>query len=364
MEKYIIMGVIGIIVLIIIVSLFNMYFQLLSHKVIVKWDEIHAEKKKEKEEKANKKLAEKYCKIYVGNPYLEAILKQYNIIVFGPLGAGKTLFANLLCNYLNKKYQKEDKKNRRYNHYMLPEYEQDLKNLKNNKLLRVYSNTPLIDEDGKRSQEVWPFLTQEKRFIERGIVFTDEFGTNLGKDLWFSDDKNSIQVERIVDMSRFARQNCDVKWIGTEQNKDNIFKPIRDRGFTEVEALKTFAGLSKWGKFKRVIVSGWRFFMPGLLCLNIRKLYQKTLFKQDKIALFFKLLLPSYFLIPREYYISKTNFSSKLKKKHMKYVVLINFYGHEMLFKFGNKDIFAYNTRQNKAKYLKQFDKEGNRIYE
>lgn len=362
MKNIIIWSIIGLIILIVILTIFDLSYKLILHKLYIAYEEKYKERKKKREEKEKIKQSKKYSKVYLGNPYLEAILKQYNIIVYGRLGAGKTLFANLLCHYLNEKYKKEDKKNKRYIHYMLPDYELDLNKLKTKSFNRVYSNIPLIDKKNKSSQELWPYLTQKKRFIEKGIIFTDEFGTSLGKDLWFSQDKNSIEVERIVDMSRYARQNCDVKWIGTEQSKDNIFKPIRDRGFTEVEALKTLVGISKFGKIKKFFVTIWRFIMPSYLCLNIKKIFDKTLFKKDKIKLIFKLLLPAYFILPREYYISKTSFNAFLKKKHTKYSVVVNYYGIEMMFKFSNKHIFAYNTRQNKSNYLKQFDKEGNRI--
>lgn len=337
--------------------------KILNHIICKLWDDHHEERKNLKKERAKIKESKKHSKVKLGNPYLEAILKQYNIIVFGRLGSGKTLFANLLGHYLVKKRTKEDKRNKRYNHYMNPDYESDLNKIKANKKLRVYSNIPLKDNKGNTSQELWPYLIQEKRAIEKGVFITDEWGTNLGKDLWFSQDKNSVEVERIVDMSRYLRQNLEITWIGTEQSRDNIFKPIRDRGFTEVEALKTFVGISKFGKLKRGIINLIRFLLPGYLTVNCKKIFEKTLFKQDKIKVAFKLLLPTYFLLPREYYIAKTTCSSKVKKKHTKYATLINFYGKEMLFKFSNKEIFAYNTRQNREKYLKQFDKEGNRIH-
>ena len=356
---------IGVLIALIFISfLFDTFTGFFSKKLCIIWESKYKEKKKLKEEKLKKRKSEKFSKVYIGNPYLESIIKQYNIIVFGKLGAGKTLFANLLCNYLNQKYKKEDKKNRRYIHYMLPDYEADLKKLSNNNLNRVYANIPLIDNEHKQSQELWPYLTQKKRFIEKGIVFTDELGTSLGKDLYFSQDKNLIETERIVDMSRYARQDCDIKWIGTEQSRDNIFKPIRDRGFTEVETLKTYVALSKWGKIQKSLGTIWKFFLPGYISLNCKKIFEKTLFKEDKIKLAFKLLLPPYFSLPRDYYISKTNLSSKIKKRHTQYATLINYYGVELMFRFSNKQIFTYDTRQNKSKYLKQFDKEGNRIYE
>lgn len=335
--------------------------EIAMHKAKIKATQKLEEKRKEKEETRKKKEAEKYCKVNIKNPYLAQLTAQYNCIVWGRLGSGKTLFANLLCHYLSEKYKKEDKKNRRYNKYMRENYVSDLNILQKEKRLRVYSNIGLKEGD-KVNSELWPYLTQQKRFIERGIIFTDELGSSLGKDLYFSQKKNSVEVERIVDMSRYARQNCDVKWIGTEQSCDNIFKPIRDKGFTEIEALKTFVGISKWGKFKRSVVNTVRLILPGFLTLNLKKVFEKQLFKKDKFLTMLKMLLPAYYLLPRDYYIAKTKTYAKIKKKHTRYATLINFYGKQMMFKFSNKDIFAYNTRQNRANYLKQFDKEGNRI--
>lgn len=335
--------------------------EMLMHKAKVRATQRLEDKRKKKEEKRKKKEAEKFCKVNLKNPYLAQLTAQYNIIVWGRLGSGKTIFANLLCHYLNMKYTKEDKRNRRYNKYMREDYVSDLKKLDNEGLLRVYSNIG-IKEGEKVNSELWPYLTQQRRFIEKGIIFTDELGTSLGKDLYFSDAKNSVEVERIVEMSRYARQNCDVKWIGTEQSCDNIFKPIRDRGFTEIEALKTYVSISKWGKFKRFVLASSRLILPAFLTLNVRKVFEKQLFKKNKALTFLKLLLPAYFLLPRDYYVSKTKTYAKIKKKHTRFATLINFYDKPMLFKFSNKDIFEYNTRQNRAAYLRQFNKEGIRI--
>jgi len=363
MKIYILLGVVGLVILVVALNYITAYFELLRHKIIVAWDERHAEEKEKQLEKEKRKLAEAFSEVYVGNPYLEMILKQYNIIVYGALGAGKTLFANLLCYYLNLKYYLVDRKNRLYNKYMNPEYEKELLTLQEKNLLRVYSNIPLADEFGNKSQELWPYLTQEKRFIEKGIVFTDEFGTSLGKDLYYSQAKNTIEVERIVEMSRFARQNREIKWIGTEQSRDNIFKPIRDRGFTEVQALKTFVNLSKWGKIKRRVLSICRMALPAYFTVNWKKAFQKTLFTADKIKLGLKLLCPAFCFCKREYFIAKTETNKKIKDKYNVFTVIIDFYGNEMLFKFKNDQIFKYNTRQNKDAYLKQFNKEGDRIH-
>lgn len=346
---------------IIILGIIMFAVEMAMHKAKIKATQKLEEKRKKKEETRKKKEAEKYCKVNLKNPYLAQLTAQYNIIVWGRLGSGKTLFANLLCHYLSEKYKKEDKKNRRYNKYMREDYVSDLNILQKERRLRVYSNIGL-KEGNKVNSELWPYLTQQKRFIERGIIFTDELGSSLGKDLYFSQEKNSVEVERIVDMSRYARQNCDVKWIGTEQSCDNIFKPIRDRGFTEIEALKTFVGISKWGKFKRGVVNTVRLILPGFLTLKLKKVFEKQLFKKDKFLTMLKMLLPAYYLLPRDYYIAKTKTYAKIKNKNTRFATLINFYGKQMMFKFSNKDIFAYNTRQNRANYLKIFDKEGNRI--
>ncbi len=361
MKKWVLLIGICVAVFTILWVVFTFLIELALHRAKIKITQRLEEKKKKKEEQRKKKEAEKYCKVKLDNPYLAQLTAQYNIIVWGRLGSGKTIFANLLCHYLNEKYAKDDKKNRRYNKYMREDYVADLQKLEKENRLRVYSSIGLKKGE-KVNNELWPYLTQQKRFVERGIIFTDEIGTTLGKDLYFSEVKNSIEVERVVDMSRYARQNCDVKWIGTEQSCDNIFKPIRDRGFTEIEALKTYVGVSKWGKLKRRALILMKLILPGIFTLNLKKVFEKQLFKKDKVLTMLRLLLPAYFLLPRDYYISKTKTYAKIKKKHTRFKTLINFYGKQMLFKFSNKDIFEYNTRQNRASYLKQFDKEGNRI--
>lgn len=364
MDKIVILAIIGLVVVGLFGYFLDMFFTEWRARIHDKWLERRTKKKGKAEERKRQKEAKKYSKVYVGNPYLEMIVKSYNIIIYGALGAGKTLFANLLCKYLCDKYAQEDKRNRDYNKHMNPDYLKEITALEQKNLLRVYAaNITLTDDEGKKTQDLWPYLTQKKRFCERGIIFTDEFGSSLGKDLWFSQDKNSEEVERIVEMSRYARQDCDIKWIGTEQSRDNIFKPIRDRGFTEVKALRTYVGLTLWGKIKKRCIYFCRLLLPGYFSVNWLKTFEKTLFVKDKIILALKLLLPVYFTYRREYYITKTETSSKIKSRHTLYTILVDFYGKEMMFKFNNRHIFKYDTRHHKDAYLKQFDKEGNRIY-
>src|SRR5690606_33525894 len=111
-------------------------------------------------------------------------LHNFNIIVWGGLGAGKTLWASVLLWYLKTKYEIADHKARRLNKYLKPDYLRQLNEMYDSGKMRVYSNIELKDEFGYTSQDVWSVLTQKVKAIEKGILFTDEMGVTLGKWVW------------------------------------------------------------------------------------------------------------------------------------------------------------------------------------
>lgn len=362
MEKIIILAIIVLLIASLTGYIMDLIFAEIQQRIHAKWLERREEKKKRKLEKKKKKEAEKYSKIYIGNPILEMLVKSYLIIIYGTLGAGKTLLANVLAHYLNVKYAIEDNKNKRYYKFMRPDYLEELQQLNEKNHLRVYSNLKL-EEDGKKSQELWDYITQKKRAMYRGIYFWDEIGTYAGKDLYYDNDKYSPEVEGIVNSSRFNRQDRDIKWICTEHNKDNLFKPIRNREFAEIHALRTYVNISKWGKFKRKILSIKNAILPAYFTLNSWQEFENCLFWTDKIKTFLKMLLPAYFLLPKSYYIKKTKLNSEIKEKHSWFKVILDYYGHEFMFRFKKNQIFDYSTTAHESVYLKQFDKNGDRIY-
>lgn len=324
-----------------------------------------SEKQNKKKLKELQKEREKHSSIYLGNPWLEGILKAFNVIIFGGLGAGKTLFANVLVHYLNMKYEKEDKKSYRRYKYTNPDYLKELKKLKENKSLRIYANMALEDNDGNKAQDLWPALFQEKRVIENGIFLTDEFGEKLGKDLWqIQQSAKDPRIERATNTARYARQIKNIKWIGTEQSHDNIFKPIRDKGFLEVQAQRTYVWISKRGKFKRFWGIWGKRILPGYFTTDVVSEFRKSFFISDKIKTALKLLVTTWWKLPQTYYRDVAKFVGKIKHKYTNFQIIISVGNYERMFKFTNEQIFKYNTRAAKYRYDEQFDKDGNRLWQ
>lgn len=322
-------------------------------------------KQQKKKLKKLKKQREKFSRVYIGNPVIERILQAFNIIVFGGLGAGKTLFANLLVCYLNEKYEKQDRKAKRRNKYTNSEYLKDLEKLEKLKKLRVYSNLKLEDKDGNTSQDLWPALFQEIKIIENGIFLTDEFGEKLGKDLWqIQQSAKDPRIDRATNTARYARQIKNIKWIGTEQSRDNIFKPIRDKGFLELQALRTYVWIAKLGKFKRFCGKWARKILPGYLTVNLKSEFRKSFFIGDKIKTVFKLFASSFITLPQTYYRNIGIFVGNIKEKYTNFQTIIAAGDKEYMFHFTNEKIFKYNTRAAKYRYDEQFDKDGNRLWQ
>lgn len=362
MDKIIILAIIGIFIMWIAGTVIDMITTEVGKRWHFFWIKKQEEKAKRILKRKNKKKTEKFSKVYIGNPILEMLVKSYLIIIYGTLGAGKTLLANLLAKYLSDKYAIEDKQNKRYYKYMRPGYMEELKQLEEKEQLRVYSNLKLI-ENGRRSQELWEYVTQQKRAMYRGIYLWDEIGTYAGKDLYYDNDKYSPEVEGIVNSSRFNRQDRDIKWIATEHNKDNLFKPIRNREFAEIHALRTYVSISKLGKFKRKVLSFKNVILPGYFTLNAYQEFENCMFWTDKLKTALKMLLPAYCLMPKSYYIKKTKTNSKIKEKYSWFKIILDYYGHEFMFRFKKEQIFDYSTTAHESVYLKQFDKNGDRIH-
>jgi len=348
----------------VVLFIFSLISNLVKHIVIVKWDESHAKRKAKKELAEKRKQSEKYCSVKQGNKILDIIVNCYNIIIWGPLGAGKTLVADLIAKYLCDKYNIEDKKNRRYNKYMRPDYMNALHRLKQNHELRVSSNIPLTDNLGNHAGDLWLYITQQKQQVERAVELWDEIGTFAGKDLYYDQDtKNTWEVKKIDEHFRYKRQDCEVVTIGTEQSRDNIFKPIRDKGFLEIQAIKTYTYITKLGNINKKFLSFFNLVLPGWFTTNLKSVFQKCYDKKDIIKLFFRLFLPKFFLLPREFYLRETKISINIKKKFLQFKAIISLAGFEYMFKFGQKDIFNYNTTGHRENYQKQFDEEGNNKY-
>lgn len=359
--KYII---IGIVVYFVLSTVFYIFKEWLKEVVVTWWRERREDKKKQRAEKERQLLIEKYANVKQGNPIMESIIKYYNIIVWGTLGAGKTLLANLIGKYLLDKIEKDDKKNARYNKYMRADYLKEKERLQKNNELPLSSNIKLKASDGRVAGDLWLYMTQQKKQIEKAIEIWDEIGTWAGKDLYYNSDlKNTWEVQKIDEHFRYKRQDAGVITIGTEQGRDNIFKPIRDKGFLEIQALRTYTYVTPKGKKIRSIKSFFNTILPAFITLDLKKIFQKCFDKTDKRRVLSRIWLPAYFLLPREYYLKKTKINSEIKEKYLEFKTIFAIAGNEHMFKFDKSDILNYDTEGHRKKYNEQFNDEGENKY-
>ena len=152
-------------------------------------------------------------------------------------------------------------------------------------------------------------------------------------------------MRTIEETFRYIRQNLEGYIVATEQNGDNIFLNMRRTGPTKIRAIKTVISLSAWGKFKLRLFNTLNLLLPGWFTADISRVKYSTLFTKDRIVNAIKLLLPTYWAMPKEYYLQKNAIKKAIEEKHQRF--LIQFH--------------KYKTRAHKDKYDKQFDENGER---
>lgn len=317
-----------------------------------------------KEEKAKQKELEREAVVKPGNPILEYLSRAYNLVFYGSLGSGKTMMANLTTKYIVDKQSRIDYDNRRMYRYINPGYIRDLEKLEYDEKLNIHSEVTLEDEWGFTSRDLWDYLTQKKKTIENSVYFVDEIGTKLGKDQYYKQlsekDPDYINAE---DTARYARQDTNSRFIATEQDRDNIWRPIREKGFIGVE----MCGVRSWiigkGKVVRFIKNYLLKIMPGIFTINVSEVLALEFGLKNKVIAFLKMLLPAYFLIPKQYYIKKIKISKDIAYDYTQFKIHFILNGEKKFLIFTNEDIYKYNTRGHRDKYNAKFDEYGNRKF-
>ena len=338
-----------------------------SRLFVFYWRAGYDERKKKREQKRIEKQKWKYAHIGQGNPLIENIIQSRFIIFWGQKGSGKTILANLTARYLFERQETFNKKHKRYNKVMFPDYVADYKKIIDSGKLPVYTNRDLIFtyEDKKRkliSEDFTPYLTLKKKAIYHPIFMVDEFGSNFPKEMYYEYQANpDPTVAEMKELFKKDRHYLNGWILGTEQDGENIFIGFRQNGYARVKALGTVVSLDKKGKFVRGFKNFWSAILPAFLTLNMYKIRKKELFTKDKILSFFKALLPAYFFFPKDYYTKKQELSNKINYKYQRYLVHLEFNGAEYIIRFTNDDIFQYNTHAYKHEYDEKFDKNGNR---
>ena len=344
---------------------FVFIFTRIHTKWKTKYKTIYDKKLKEKEEKELEAELEKQAVVKPGNPILEYITSRFNVVCYGGLGCGKTLMANLLAKYIINKQEIFDYKNRRQLKYTNPQYLKDLEQLQENCKLNIYSEVDLLDHNtGFTSNELWDYLTQKKKTVENGIYFVDEIGTKFGKDQYnIQQREQSVEYKMAEQTARYARQDTNSRFIATEQDEENIWKPIREKGFVGIKMLGVQTWITKKGKVARAFKNFWLKCAPALLTINSKEVLAVELGRRNKTKAIFKLLLPAYFLLPKQYYIKKIEIAKQIKFDYTQFKINFELNGERKFLLFTNEDIYIYNSRGHKDIYNSKFDENGNRKF-
>lgn len=350
---YIILGLVGFFVVQVLAKLFVFFYK-------TNYDE----RKQKKENKKKEKLKWKYCEVDLDNVLLNQMMKDRTIVFMGNKGSGKSLMMNLFAYFLWQKRLDHNKRNKRYLHYMKPNYLETEQKLEEEKLLPIYSNLDFIDNETQlKKQELEPYFEMRKRAVEGAIFCIDEISSYYGKEIYNSEDDVDKETKRAIKENSKKNRHYTNGWIlGTEQDGDDIFKGIRENGYALVHCLQTNVYLKNTGKVIRRLKNFFNCVLPALFTVNVHKVLNEQLFISSKIKTFLKLLLPSYFSAPVEFYTNRQNINNKLKQKYQLFEVRFTYGTGEYFIRFTHEDIFDYNTRAFKKEYDALFDENGNRI--
>lgn len=326
--------------------------------------EIKQKKRAEKEqEKKQEKEKWKYSKITFDNPLFLEWLKSYFICFDGNQGSGKTISANLLAHFIYYYELETIKKYYRQYSYLYPDYLKTIENLDEQKILPVFSNNEFIDrETGYKSRTEWRRILEKKiPAIRRvGVILIDELRKEFSKNLTYETKKKDAdeELKEIEETLKFLRQKLGMHVIGTEQVQSNFWKALRDAGETIVHCEETIVKVSRFGKFLRSIGNFFLTISPALFTTNLFDLFHKNVFFCDKIVTVLKLLFPSYFSFPYNYYYTKRAFSNWIDEKFTHYKTLVQYKGRHYWLQYTNKDLFKYDTNYFRKEYDEKFEEE------
>lgn len=329
------------------------------------WKAGYENRRKQREKKKQEQLKWQYAKVSSNNWLLENITQSRFIIFRGGWGKGKSILMNLVAHYLWTKEQTNFNNNLRYNQVMRPEYTKEYFKLIQDNKLPIYSNLDFIlkTQDKKlNSQELDPYIKLQKKAIQKAVFCIDEFSSLFPKEMYYDNLANNNP--KIVEMEEFFKKNRHYTngWIlGTEQDGEDMYKGFRKNGYALVTALGTSTHLPHKAKFIRSFKNCFNTIAPAFFTTNVKQLFNEQLFIKDKFLLFFKLLLPSYCLLPKCYYQRKQEINNQIKEQYQQFITLIDFEGKQYYLRYTNNDIFDYNTRAYKHEYDDKFDKDGNR---
>ena len=317
-------------------------------------------RKKKKEAKKLEKQKWKYARVTSDNPLLNSIVNNGHFIVIAAVpGAGKTIMANLLTKFVLDKREEDLHRKRRYYKYTSPKTLEEEQVLIEENKLATYSNLDIKGNGNRTNKELMPYLLMQRKAVQKCVFLVDEIGNYMGKDLLYAGVRGNPLVENLEKIFRFIRQYLNGYIIATEQDGENIYIGIRRIGYTSLFCSSTVIQLSKFGKRILKLKNFLNFILPGFMTINYKRVFNNILFKADKVKTIFKLLLPTYFMLPKEYYARRKNIYAKVCKKYQRFITKFTFNNAEYYIRDTNADIYEYNTRAHLNEYNNSFNKDG-----
>ena len=317
-----------------------------------------------REKRKEERLKWKYAKVNTDNVILNAITKNRLICFKGSPGTGKSMLMNICARFIFDKRTEFDRKNKRYNQVMNPKYLAQEKQLEENKKLPVYSNMEMLDKESNRtSGELLPYLEMRRKAVSRCVFCIDENSSLFGKELYKKQqEEDDPVVKEMAELFKKIRHYIDGWILMTEQGGENIYIRFREAGFACVEALDTSVKISFWGKILKFTLQTLNLVLPGWATANKYRVYNSILFDEDNKKMHKKLILPTYFSNPVEYYTRKKEINDYIKWKYTRFTTRFRYNNQEYFIKYSNKEKFIYNTRAYEGEYNSKFNSKGERI--
>lgn len=314
---------------------------------------------KKYQEHKKERLKWRYARMSVDNPLLKRITSNRFIICMGGLGKGKSITMNLIAHYLFELREHNLAKSKRFNKIMRPEVVAETKALEQANLLPIYSNLDFI-QDKAKSQELLSYLCLQKRAIQGAVFCIDEVSSLFPKEMYYEAQGNPLVAE-MKELFKKNRHYTNGWVLGTEQDGADIFVGFRKNGYALINCLGTIAKISGFGKVIRAALNFFNAVLPAIFTSNLKRVTAQELFLKGKILALIKMLLPSYLLLPIEYYTQKITINKIVKKHFMRYITRFEFDNAEYFIRYTNKDIFQYDTRAYKGEYAALFNADGTR---
>lgn len=343
--------------------MFNHWFVLHRSKKLYLWEQ--KQKEKEKQIQLSREESKRYEDAYVTlqSSYLQNITNKSRIIMFGgEPGNGKSLSMDMMAKWLYDRQQWIDRKNKRYNTYMRPDYLKQKQRLIDEGLLTVYDNLGMTLGDLK-TQPVLPVLEMLTQAIQGAVLALDEAGHYYPKEKYFEllktkDMALKRKYDKLIEFVRFIRHYIKGWLLMTEQDEENLFIGMRRTGYARIKQIAcsvyiTAAGkrVSKLKHFKNRWLPAWLVGKP------LESLKGKRTFAAKAFNLF-KLLLPNWFNA-FIYYEKARMIDEDVEKKYTEYKVLWEYEGRQRYQIFNNNQIFKYNTRSRQKDYTVKFNNQG-----